>query len=80
MPQPALSHQRRVEEDSRDDGAGDKEGLEALRADVRDVSNALVGVHGAIVWAARGGPDDQHGDEHAEPCESRDDGEDLVEK
>lgn len=63
--EPALRGEGEVEEDGRDDGAGDEERLEPVGAHVGDVGDALVGFHGGVARAALREPDDEHGEEHA---------------
>jgi hypothetical protein len=48
MSKPSFRHEREVEEDGRDDAAGDEEGFEALSSDVGDVCYRLVGAHGGV--------------------------------
>ena len=76
--QPALRDEGGVEEDGRDDAAGDEEGFEAEGADVGDVGDGLASVHGWVVWVADDGPVDDHGHEHGEPHAAGDEGEDPV--
>lgn len=77
MPEPAFGEEGGVEEEGGDDGAGYEEGLEGLGADVGDVGDGLVGVHGRVLGFAGGGPVDEEAEEGAEPAEGGDEGEDL---
>ena len=66
VPQIALRREGEIEEDGRDDAAGDEERFEALGADVGDVGYVLAAVEGCVVRVAFGEPGYQHGEEH--PC------------
>lgn len=78
MPQPALGEEGKVEEDGGDAGTGDEEWFEPFCAYITDIGDALVGVHGGVVWFTDDIPMDEEAQEHAEPAQAGDDWEDLL--
>lgn len=65
MSEPSFRHERKVEEDGRDDAAGHKKGFEALSSDVGDVCYRLVGAHGGVSGVPLQQPNDQQCEKHA---------------
>ena len=61
VPEVALRHEGQVEEEGRDDAAGDKQRFKPERAHVRDVGDRLARLHGWVVRLRRHEPPDEHG-------------------
>lgn len=79
MPQPPVGEEGRIEEDGRDDAAGDEERLEPVSTGITDVRDGLVLAHTAIVHAVLvDGPVEQQAKEGGKPYDARYYGQDPV--
>lgn len=77
--QPTLGDKRQVEEDGGEDAAGDEERAQAVGTDVADVGDVGSLGHGGVAAAVLvDDPREEHTEEHAQPDEAGDYGEDPV--
>jgi hypothetical protein len=77
VPQPAVGQQGGVERQRRQHAAGDEERLELVGAHVGDVGDGEAGPHLGVARAVGADePVEEQAEEHGEPEEARDDGED----
>lgn len=78
MTQPSVGEEGEVEKDGRDAAACDKQRLKLGGTNIADVGNVLVGSHGRVVRSMRvDDPVQEQPQEHPQPDEAGDDGEDL---
>jgi len=78
MSQPPFGQERKVKENSGNAGTSDEEWFERFGSNVRNVGYGLRGIHRWVVRTTVDVPMDEQAEEHAQPAEARDDGEDPV--